>query len=104
VLKVEVLDAQGRLVPTANNRVSFTVSGSGRLIGVGNGDPNSQESDKEPSRSAFNGLAAAIIQSTKSPGEIQVEARGQGLGTPARLTITARQTELRPSVPVPNVS
>jgi beta-galactosidase len=104
VLKVEVLDAQGRLVPTANNRVLFTVSGAGRLIGVGNGDPNCQESDKEPSRSAFNGLAAAIIQSTKSPGEIQVKARGQGLGTPARLTITSRQTELRPSVPVPGVS
>ena len=104
VLKVEVLDAQGRLVPTADNRVSFTVSGAGRLIGVGNGDPNCQESDKEPRRSVFNGLAQVIIQSTKSAGEIQVDAHGEGLGIPARLTIVSRQIELRPSVPVPGVS
>ena len=104
ILKVEILDAQGRLVPTANNRVSFTASGAGRIIGVGNGDPNCQESDKGSSRSVFNGLAAVIIQSTKTAGEIQVEARGQGLGTAAKLTITARQTELRPSVPVPGMS
>jgi beta-galactosidase len=46
----------------------------GRLIGVGNGDPNCQESDKEPKRSLFNGLAQVIVQSTKTSGEITVEA------------------------------
>ena len=46
ILKVEALDKEGRPVPTAGNLLSFKVSGAGTLIGVGNGDPNCQESDK----------------------------------------------------------
>ena len=34
--------------------ISFKVTGEGALIGVGNGDPNCQESDKEPKRSLFD--------------------------------------------------
>jgi len=100
MVKVEVLDAQGRLVPVADNRINFTITGAGKLIGVGNGDPNCQESDKQPRRSVFHGLAQAIIQSTKSPGTIQVQARGQGLGAAVTLTLTTKQTALRPAVVV----
>jgi len=38
MVTVEVVDAQGRVVPVAANEVSFKVSGSGRLLGVSNGD------------------------------------------------------------------
>ena len=104
VLKVEALDNQGRLVPTADNLVTFSVSGPGRLIGVGNGDPNCQQSDKGSRRSLFNGLAQAIVQSSKAAGDIQVEAvtrGGMGAGrAPARITISAMQVVLRPSVPM----
>ena len=74
VIKVEALDKEGRPVPTADNLIGFKVSGDGALIGVGNGDPNCQESDKAPKRSLFNGLAQVIVQATKEPGEIQIEA------------------------------
>jgi beta-galactosidase len=74
VLRVEALDAQGRAIPTADDLVHFKISGAGRLIGVGNGDPNCQESDKEPKRSLFNGLAQVIVQATKASGEITIEA------------------------------
>jgi beta-galactosidase len=40
---VEVVDAQGRPVPTANLAVTFQIGGQGRIIGVGNGDPNCHE-------------------------------------------------------------
>lgn len=103
VIKVEVLDQEGRLMPTAGDSIKFNISGAGKLIGVGNGDPNCQESDKEPKRSAFNGLAQVIVQSTKTPGEIHVEATKDGWEGPnltaATLVITSRQAELRPSVP-----
>jgi beta-galactosidase len=73
------------------------------LIGVGNGDPNCQESDKDPKRSLFNGLAQVILQSTKRPGEIRIEAAKEGWDgpelTPAKLSITTKRVELRPSVP-----
>jgi len=102
VLKVEALDKEGRAVPTAGNRIGFKVSGNGALIGVGNGDPNCQESDKEPKRSLFNGLAQAIVQANWEPGEIRIETIKEGWNgpalTPAKLTITTRKVELRPAV------
>ena len=46
VASVSVLDAQGRLVPTAGHEITFTLEGPGRIIGVGNGDPSSHEPEK----------------------------------------------------------
>lgn len=46
LITVEARDAQGRLVPTANIPVTFTLHGPGRILGVGNGDPSSHESDQ----------------------------------------------------------
>jgi beta-galactosidase len=99
VLKVEALDKQGRLVPTADNLIGFKVSGAGALIGVGNGNPNCQESDKNSKRSLFNGLVQVIVQSTRQPGEIKIEAGGEDPDspelTPATVVITTRRVELR---------
>jgi beta-galactosidase len=102
IVQVEVLDKDGRHVPTADNQISFKISGEGVLIGVGNGDPNCQESDKEPKRSLFNGLAQVILQADKTPGVITLEAYTEPWPGPhlttARLEITTRKAELRPSV------
>ena len=102
ILKVEALDKEGRPVPTAGNLIGFKITGEGALIGIGNGDPNCQESDKQPKRSLFNGLAQVIVQSTKRPGEIHIEAVKEGWDGPeltaATLTITTRKVEPRPAV------
>jgi beta-galactosidase len=45
IITVAVTDAQGRIVPIADNLVSFEISGGGKIIGVGNGDPSSHEAD-----------------------------------------------------------
>lgn len=45
VITVAVTDAQGRVVPIADNAISFTLDGPGRIIGVGNGDPSCHEPD-----------------------------------------------------------
>ena len=106
VLKVEALDKQGRFVPTAGNPLAFKVSGEGALIGVGNGDPNCQESDKGSTRSLFNGLAQVIVQSTKRPGEIHIEAVKQGWegsGTHAGQTLPLRQNGLNCARSVPEI-
>jgi beta-galactosidase len=102
VIKVEGLDKEGRLVPIADNHIGFKITGNGALIGVGNGDPNCQESDKAPKRSLFNGLAQVIVQATKEAGEIQVEAHKDGWEganlTPATITIKTKRVEMRPAV------
>jgi beta-galactosidase len=104
MLKVEGLDKEGRLVPIADNLIAFTIAGPGKLIGVGNGNPNCLESDKEPKRSLFNGLAQVIIQSTKRPGAIHITAEKDGWDGPdltsATIEITTKSVETRPSMPV----
>ena len=96
---VEVQDAQGRSIPIADNLVNFRVSGQGKVIGVGNGDPTSHESDQGSSRKAFSGLCMALVQSTKAAGDITVEASSPGL-TPASVTISSKAVKLRPQVAV----
>jgi beta-galactosidase len=46
VVAVSVIDAQGRVVPTAGNGIVFKIDGPGRILGVGNGDPSSHEPDQ----------------------------------------------------------
>ena len=99
VFAVQVQDTQGRVVPVAGNPVTFRVTGPGKVIGVGNGDPTSHEPDTGSLRKAFSGLCMALVQSSKSPGRVTVEASSPGL-QPAEATIVCNTTKLRPSVPV----
>jgi beta-galactosidase len=46
VITVRINDAKGLNVPTANDEVTFSLSGPGKIIGVGNGDPASHEPDQ----------------------------------------------------------
>jgi beta-galactosidase len=127
VITVQANDAQGRMVPTASNPITFEIAGPGRLIGVGNGDPSSHEADRivegvntpedqgggaskqgSPGsvrittpgawkRSLFNGLAQVIVQSTGEPGEITLIASSPGL-TEGVLKIQASKVPLRAAI------
>jgi beta-galactosidase len=101
-LQAQVLDKAGRAVPTAGVPIHFKIIGEGALLGVGNGDPNCQESDKEPKRSLFNGLAQIIVQSTRTVGTITVEAYTEDWPPPKlpsmKIVINTRRVELRPAV------
>ena len=94
---VSVLDAQGRPVPTADNPIDFTITGAGRLLGVGNGDPSSHESDKSPHRRLFNGLAMALVQSDRRAGAVTLVARSPGLAE-TKLAIRTKRSSVRPSI------
>jgi beta-galactosidase len=76
---VQILDAQGRVVPTADNEVTFEIQGEGKIIGVDNGYLASHEDYKSNRRKAFNGLCLAIVQSTAKAGRIQMSATSPGL-------------------------
>jgi beta-galactosidase len=45
VFSVAALDAQGRVVPVAQDKIAFSLEGAGKIIGVGNGDPSCHEPD-----------------------------------------------------------
>lgn len=79
-IAVYAVDAEGRRVPTASNKVSFFVEG-GKVLGVGNGDPVCHEPDRASSRSLFNGLASAIIE----------------VGNTDTFKVTVRAADLKPA-------
>jgi len=81
MIELSILDSKQQIVPTAMNLISFTISGPGRIYGVGNGDPASHEPDKATTRSAWNGLALVHIQSTGTKGNITVTAASNGLSS-----------------------
>jgi beta-galactosidase len=46
VIRVQVNDAKGQMVPNADNKITFNISGPGKIIGVGNGNPSSHEKEQ----------------------------------------------------------
>jgi len=74
VIRVAIKDDKGRVVPTANNLVKFSIEGAGKIIGTGNGNPSSHEPDKASQRKAFNGYCLVLVQTDKQAGEIRLKA------------------------------
>lgn len=86
---VEALDAEGRVVPTVNDMLHFSVSGAGELIGVDNGNAADTTSLKGSSKAFFNGLALGVVRSLKDQkgtATLTVE----GLGTSASINIKVK--------------
>ncbi|SRR5579871_3385932 len=83
VINLSVVDREGLEVPDADNMVRFEISGPGKIIGVGNGDPSSHEPDKcmdgAWQRSLFNGRCQVLVQSTSEVGAIHFEAKASNL-------------------------
>ncbi|MEP7127297.1 MAG: beta-galactosidase GalB [Chitinophagales bacterium] len=86
---VTIQDANGNMVPDADNEVQFKISGEGFIAGVDNGSETSTESFKADHRKANHGLCLAIIQSKQNAGTIQLTASSPGLQN-ATLTIQSK--------------
>lgn len=66
LIRAQVSDTNSVLVSSSSARISFrVVSGPGRVIGIGNGDPTSLEWMKSTSVNAFGGLARLIVGVTQ---------------------------------------
>jgi len=103
LVRVTLLDANGRLASQATNNVSFEiVSGPGRIVGAHNGDPQCHEPNQVPWHSAYHGLVRAVVMVTEdssSPSwhrsrllEIDVNANAQ--------TRIVRDEEMVAAVPI----
>lgn len=87
-IKISVLDANGQLVETADNEVTVTVSGAGRLLGMDNGDPVDHTTYDAGRRKAMAGQLIAIVQADKVGGTINVQVAAEGL-TGQQLTLSS---------------
>lgn len=78
-LEVSLVDEEGNFCPQADNRITFQVEGTARLIGVDNGNPRCLESMKGNSIPAFHGRAFAVCQSDGRIGKCQVKVTAEGI-------------------------
>jgi beta-galactosidase len=78
-VEVDINDAQGVVVPKANDTISVSVSGPGTLVGLDAGDSTNHDSYKGTSHAAFNGKLMAIVQSTSTAGAVTVKATSGSL-------------------------
>lgn len=86
VCNIELLDKKKRFVPTACNDLTIIVSGPVRILGVGNGDPAYQATERPDDANArtyrvkaFNGLAQVLLQSTGEAGEATLTVVSENL-------------------------
>lgn len=88
-----LVDADGRPVPTANDRIRFRVEGPGTLVATDNGDPTDMTPYPSHQRAAFSGLALAIVRAQPGRvGTIVVHADADGLqAARARIVLDAVQ-------------
>jgi beta-galactosidase len=86
----EVVDANGNIIPWSDDiTINFEISGTGKLAGVGNGNPADMSSFQQPRKKAFHGICLAIIQPETTPGKISIRATAEGLKD-ASLVITTK--------------
>jgi beta-galactosidase len=79
-ITVTIVDRDGHNVPTAGNRVRFSVSGPGRIAATGNGDPTNQQSFQSDRYNAFHGQCLVIVRATEGRGgSIRLTASSEGL-------------------------
>ncbi len=88
-VRAEIIDSKGKIVPDADDiMINFEVSGTGKVAGVGSGDPGDMSSFQRPAKKSYQGICLAIIQPITA-GKIGVRATAEGLKE-ARVAITAK--------------
>lgn len=85
-VKIEVVDAEGNVVPDATVPLSIKCEGAGRVLAAGNGAYADMESFRSLTPKTFRGRAIAIVQPTTQQGTIQLVVSAEGLPN-AMLTI-----------------
>ena len=86
---VEVVDAKGRLVPIADNSLTFKVEGAGTLMAAGNADIKDEDPYFDATHHAWKGRALCVIRSSQKSGKIRLIVSSPSLPS-AVMTLNAR--------------
>lgn len=76
---LDIVDAEGRLVPDAKKRIGLKVHGPAELIGFGSANPFAVGSLQASSAESFHGCALAILRSRSGKGAVRIEATSEGI-------------------------
>ena len=78
-ITVSLTDADGTLIPQADDQLTFEVTGAGSFEAVCNGDATSLESFKAPSMKLFNGQLVVVVRSAKEAGTLTLKVTDEKL-------------------------
>lgn len=78
-VKVEVVDREGRVVPTATNEMRFKVRGAGSYEASANGNPASLESFQGDHMKLFSGALTTVVRAGEKSGVATLEVTSPGL-------------------------
>ncbi len=97
--EISALDESGNPVENAADRVEVIVKGSGRLVGLDNGDSTDRDSYKGVSRRLFNGKLLAIIAAGSEPGDITISISSKGLKGTSKILKCLPSDEIKEASP-----
>ena len=78
-IDIELVDAQGLVVPDADRPVRVRVTGSGRFLCMDNGDTADGGAQLRADKPTFLGRAQAVVQAGREAGHLRVTASADGL-------------------------
>lgn len=92
-VEAEIVDARGRMVPYADNRIEFEITGPYRLIGMENGDILDWNPQQSLSGKAFMGKTLLMLQATGEAGVLTIKGKSGGLRTATATLRVEKQIE-----------
>lgn len=78
-IDIELVDAQGIVVPDADRPVRIRVEGAGRFLCMDNGDTADGGAQLRADKPSFFGRALAVVQAGRTGGSLRVTATADGL-------------------------
>lgn len=78
-IETRVTDEAGITSPTADNTISYQLSGPGKIRVIDNGDPADHSPYDATAKKVNRGRQLLIIQSAMEPGDLIIRARANGL-------------------------
>ena len=87
---VSLTDAEGTLIPQADDQLTFEVTGTGSFEAVCNGDATSLEPFKKPTMKLFNGQLVVVVRSAKEPGTLTLKVTDAARGFTKSIDIAVR--------------
>ena len=89
-ITIEMIDADGNCVPTADNSLTVTVAGAATLQALGNADIKDEDPYSDATHKTWDGRALAVIRSTGKRGKAVVKVKAEDANKIVTKTIQIR--------------
>ena len=79
-VRIELVDSEGRIVPDAGVTLKAEVTGAARLLGLGSGNPITDDNYARGECVSYCGAALAVLRSGYQPGTATLRVTAEGIG------------------------